>query len=90
VEDGRNVLFMAPEQLISPGFNDLANDGGEFAAQLCAIAVDEAHLLNTWGRSWRKAFRQIGFVSARFSRVVLAKFIVRCSSFRILPLLGGR
>jgi len=70
-ETGPSLLFMAPEQLISPGFNDLAKDGGEFAARLCAIVVDEAHLLNTWGRSWRKAFRQIGFVHARFSRVVL-------------------
>jgi superfamily II DNA helicase RecQ len=35
------------------------------------LSHKEAHLLNTWGRSWRKAFRQIGFVRARFSRVVL-------------------
>ena len=69
-ETGPSLLFMAPEHLISPGFNDLAKDGGEFAARLCAIAVDEAHL-NTWGRSWRKAFRQISFVCARFSKVVL-------------------
>jgi hypothetical protein len=70
-ETGPSLLFMAPEQLISKGFDDLAKDDGEFAARLCAIAVDEAHLLNTWGRSWRKAFQQIGFVRARFSRVVL-------------------
>jgi hypothetical protein len=38
---------------------------------VCVIAVDEAHLLNTWGASWRKAFRQIGWVRARFSDVVL-------------------
>jgi len=33
--------------------------------------VDEAHLLNTWGWSWRKEFQQIGFFHAWFSRVVL-------------------
>jgi len=27
-----SLLFMAPEQLISKGFNDLAKDGGEFTA----------------------------------------------------------
>jgi len=55
-ETGPSLLFMAPEQLILKGFNDLTKDGGEFAAQLCTIAVDEAHLLNTWGKSWRQAF----------------------------------
>jgi hypothetical protein len=29
---GLSLLFMAPEQLISSGFNDLAKDGGKFAA----------------------------------------------------------
>jgi len=38
---------------------------------VCAIAVDEVHLLNTWGKGWRKAFQQIGWVRARFSNVVL-------------------
>lgn len=68
---GPNLLFLAPEQLASPGFNALAKEDSEFAARVCAIAVDEAHLLNTWGKSWRKAFRQIGWVRARFSDVVL-------------------
>jgi superfamily II DNA helicase RecQ len=71
---------MAPEQLISPSFNDLAKDGGEFAARLCAIVVDEAHLLNTWGRSWRNAFRQISFVCAPFLRAVL---IVLTATMRV-------
>jgi len=38
---------------------------------VCVIAVDEVHLLNIWGASWRKAFCQIGWVQARFSDVVL-------------------
>jgi len=36
---------MAPEQLISKGFNDLKKDDGLFAARVCAIAVDEVHLV---------------------------------------------
>jgi len=31
-ETGPSLLFMAPEQLISKGFDDLAKDDGEFAA----------------------------------------------------------
>jgi superfamily II DNA helicase RecQ len=63
--------FLALEQLISDGFNDLSKDGSEFAGCVCVIAVDEAHLLDTWGASWRKAFQQIGWVWAWFSDVVL-------------------
>jgi len=70
-EMGPNILFMAPEQLISKDFNDLIKEDGPFAARVCAIAVDEVHLLNTWGKGWRKAFQQIGWVCARFSNVVL-------------------
>src|SRR5882762_9228489 len=66
-----SMVFLAPEQLTSPGFNDLSKDDSIFAARVCVIAVDEVHLLNTWGASWRKAFRQIGWVRARFSDVVL-------------------
>jgi Helicase conserved C-terminal domain len=70
-ETGPNILFMALEQLISKDFNDLIKEDGPFAARVCAIAVDEVHLLNTWGKGWRKAFQQIGWVRARFSNVVL-------------------
>jgi superfamily II DNA helicase RecQ len=50
VTTGPSMLFMAPEQLASPGFNSLAKEDGEFADRLCAIAIDEVHLLNTWGK----------------------------------------
>ena len=66
-----NMLFMAPEQLLSKGFDALSKDGGDFASWVCVIAVDKAHLLNTWGASWRKTFRQIGWVQAQFSDVVM-------------------
>jgi superfamily II DNA helicase RecQ len=42
---GPNLLFLASEQLASPGFSALAKEDSEFAARVCAIAVDEAHLL---------------------------------------------
>ena len=67
---------MAPEQLISKDFNDLIKEDGQFAACVCAIAVDEVHLLNMWGKGWRKAFQQIGWVRSRFSNVVLIALTV--------------
>ena len=61
---GPDMVFVAPEQLILKGFDGLSKDDSPFAARICVIAVDEAHLLNTWGASWRKAFQQIGWVRA--------------------------
>lgn len=69
--DEPNVIFLAPEQLISPGFGEMTHKGSVFADRVCVIAVDEAHLLVTWGASWRKAFAQIGLVRARFRRRVV-------------------
>ena len=66
-----NIVFLAPEQLISKGFDNLSKDDSPFTAQICVIAIDEAHLLKTWGSSWRKAFQQIGWVWTQFSDVVL-------------------
>lgn len=70
-ETGPSLVFLAPEQLISPKFNTLIKANGNFANRVSAIAVDEAHLINTWGRSWRKAFQQIGLVRSQFKNVVL-------------------
>lgn len=69
--NGPSIIFLAPEQLINPEFSNLIKEDGEFAGRVCAIAVDEAHLLNTWGKRWRKCFQQIGWVRARFSRVTM-------------------
>ena len=57
--------------LLLKGFDALSKDGGDFVSQMCLIAVDEAHLLNIWGASWRKIFMQIGWVWGQFSDVVM-------------------
>jgi superfamily II DNA helicase RecQ len=63
------LVFLAPEQLISKGCTKLLN--GDFSLRVCALVVDEAHLLNTWGKSFRKAYQQIGWVRSRLQSVVL-------------------
>ena len=64
-ESGPRVLLLSPEQLISKQFEKLVNDLG-FRKRVCLLAVDEAHLLDTWGNSFRKAYLQIEFMRARF------------------------
>ena len=62
---GPRVLLLSPEQLISKRLEKLVNDSG-FRKRVCLLAVDEAHLLDTWGSSFRKAYLQIEFMRARF------------------------
>lgn len=62
---GSRVLLLSPEQLISKRLEKLVNDSG-FRKRVCLLAVDELHLLDTWGHSFRKAYLQIEFMRARF------------------------
>jgi superfamily II DNA helicase RecQ len=56
---------MNPEQLSSKGFETLLRDE-DYVRQVCLVGVDEVHMIYTWGAQFRRAFRQIGFVRARF------------------------
>ena len=64
-ESGSRVLLLSPEQLISKRLEKLVNDSG-FRRRVCLLSVDEVHLLDTWGKSFRKAYLQIEFMRARF------------------------
>ncbi|KAJ7769073.1 P-loop containing nucleoside triphosphate hydrolase protein [Mycena maculata] len=61
---GISMLILGPEQLISKGFRDLL-EHEPFYDRVCALGVDEIHLLVNWGLSFRKSFKQIGFMRAR-------------------------
>jgi len=71
-----SMVFLAPEQLISKGFKTLATKDIEFTERICVIAMDEAHLLNTWRRSWQKAFMQIIWVGMQFNNVTMIALTV--------------
>ncbi|KAF7800028.1 hypothetical protein EIP86_011271 [Pleurotus ostreatoroseus] len=61
---GPLILLLSPEQLTTKGFESLIR-ANHFMARICAYAIDEFHLLNSWGKGFRKSFQQIGFVRAR-------------------------
>ncbi|KAF8185693.1 P-loop containing nucleoside triphosphate hydrolase protein [Pholiota molesta] len=71
VESKITVILLSPEMLTSPGFGQLL-DSKKFQARLYAMAIDEVHLLATWGDKFRPAFRQIGFMRARFAKHIVA------------------
>jgi len=64
-EAGPRVLLMSPEQLTSKRLEKLV-DSLTFRRRVCLLAVDEAHLLDSWGTSFRKAYQQVQYVRARF------------------------
>ncbi|KAJ6576774.1 hypothetical protein B0H10DRAFT_1836638, partial [Mycena sp. CBHHK59/15] len=79
---GVSMLILGPEQLISKGFQDLLKHE-PFFDRVCALGVDEIHLLMMWGLGFRKAFTQIGFMRARFRPgIPIIFYLIRRSNSR--------
>ena len=70
-EEGPRVLLLSPEQLISKRLEKLVNDS-VFRRRVCLLAVDEVHLLDSWGSSFRKSYQQITYMRARFESSLVA------------------
>ncbi|KAH6876911.1 P-loop containing nucleoside triphosphate hydrolase protein [Coprinopsis sp. MPI-PUGE-AT-0042] len=62
--DDCDVILLSPEQLAEPEFEHLMKNP-IFASCICYFGVDEVHLINSWGRTFRLAFNQLGFVRVR-------------------------
>ena len=54
-DGGVDLLFVSPERLDVPTFNDLLSD-----VDVRLLAVDEAHCISEWGHDFRPAYRRIG------------------------------
>ncbi|KAH9910556.1 P-loop containing nucleoside triphosphate hydrolase protein [Epithele typhae] len=65
-----DVLLVAPEQLDKKGFERLVNNSA-YKMRVVALGVDEAHLLNTWGKTFRPEFEKIGPTRMRFNQPVV-------------------
>ncbi|KAF9035142.1 P-loop containing nucleoside triphosphate hydrolase protein, partial [Panaeolus papilionaceus] len=59
-----DVILISPEELVSLNFNQLLANS-IFFSRVCRFGVDEAHLINTWGKTFRTAFKQLGFMRVR-------------------------
>ncbi|TFK77660.1 hypothetical protein K466DRAFT_461862, partial [Polyporus arcularius HHB13444] len=58
------MLLLSPELLTSSGFEGLLQNNA-FQTRVCALGIDEVHLLNSWGAGFRKPFQQLGYFRAR-------------------------
>lgn len=61
VRTNGDIVPAGPEQLKCAEFEKAVRDD-IFWARTCGLGFDEVHLLNVWGRQFRKDFLQMGFV----------------------------
>ncbi|HEU4725983.1 MAG TPA: ATP-dependent DNA helicase RecQ [Candidatus Eisenbacteria bacterium] len=60
------IVYVAPERLPYPGFQDLAR---ELDPPL--VAIDEAHCISHWGHDFRREYLAIGDFVAKFPRAMV-------------------
>jgi ATP-dependent DNA helicase RecQ len=61
---GYDLLYVAPERLLTPRFLDLLQQ-----CELALFAIDEAHCVSQWGHDFRPEYRQLDVLHARWPRV---------------------
>ena len=59
-----DLLYVAPERLLTPRFLDLLE-----RTQLALFAIDEAHCVSMWGHDFRPEYRQLKILHDRFPDV---------------------
>ncbi|KAH7888805.1 P-loop containing nucleoside triphosphate hydrolase protein, partial [Phlebopus sp. FC_14] len=67
--NGVSVVLVSPEQLKSPKFRNILDDA-QFNQRISMMAIDEVHLMNTWGQTFRRDYEQTGWMRARIGRRV--------------------
>lgn len=65
-----NIIILAAEQLKTKSFGQLLQDAA-FCPRIISLAVDEVHLLGSWGNELRPMFQQIGNIRLRMPPLAL-------------------
>ena len=63
-----DLLYVAPERLMMPGFLSLLEQVQETSG-LALFAIDEAHCVSQWGHDFRKEYRELTVLHERFPKV---------------------
>jgi ATP-dependent DNA helicase RecQ len=59
-----DLLYVAPERLVSEGFLDLLDE-----QKIALFAIDEAHCVSQWGHDFRPEYLELGLLATRFPGV---------------------
>ncbi|KAK3104143.1 hypothetical protein FSP39_024765 [Pinctada imbricata] len=75
-----SIVFLAPEILVKHNkfWNDIFLDSDIYRRHVCLIAVDEAHIIDTWGSEFRPAFSRIGEMRSFFHNVPFLLLSATC------------
>ncbi len=68
-----NLIFAAPERLITPGFKSILASLHD-ADRLGSIAIDEAHCISQWGHDFRPEYRRLKELRAVAPEIALQAF----------------
>jgi ATP-dependent DNA helicase RecQ len=63
-EDRLKLLYVAPERLVTAGFQQMLQD-----AHISLFAIDEAHCVSQWGHDFRPEYRELSGIAANFPGV---------------------
>ena len=63
-----DLLYVAPERLVTPRFLDLLDHLRE-AGQLALFAIDEAHCVSQWGHDFRPEYLQLSLLPERYPHI---------------------
>ncbi len=62
--DRLKLLYVAPERLVSSGFQQMLQD-----AHISLFAIDEAHCVSQWGHDFRPEYRELSHIAGNFPGV---------------------
>ena len=63
-EDRLKLLYVAPERLVTAGFQQMLQD-----AHISLFAIDEAHCVSQWGHDFRPEYRELSGIAANYPGV---------------------
>src|SRR3989338_936705 len=63
-----DLLYVAPERLLMPGFISLMEQVQE-TSEMALFVIDEAHCVSQWGHDFRKEYRELTVLHERFPKV---------------------
>ncbi len=65
---GTKLLYIAPERLFTPSFQDLLDKLGQKVG-ISTFAIDEAHCVSEWGHDFRPEYRQLFQLKQRYPQI---------------------